>query len=423
MNDRNWRFDIGDVLDRTDLRQLLSEVSPTAGRNDRWHCPAFDHDDHNPSVTVHQDRNGHERWKCWSNPDHKGDAIDLVHMTRGGTAAEAIEYLAERAGIRPNEPLPQKIRRTPPPEPAAAMRPEVGTYVKLCAGVLRGPQGAQARDWLTARGITPAAIRANQIGLDPGRAVMRRSRGMPYGAGPAVTFPAFTPSGELTYVKARYLDPDTIGRKYDNVAKTKAPNPRIGFAQRPDGAPDRSGVVLVTEGMPDAVIAAQVGFSAAGILGNTTPDRFMAARLDMAADGRPIAFAIDRDIAGDAGAAVLMDHLQVRGIEPVTIELPDGLDLNDWALEDPTFADTIARELVDAGVSSLSGNRRGTTVTDGSGELGLASLMAEFDPPAVSAATIDGEVVPLEELMARLDTPLGSAATPDGPGDGLDGGL
>ena len=425
--DRNYRFDIGDVLDRIDLRRLLDEVSPTAGRADRWHCPAFDHDDHNPSVTINQDRNGHERWKCWSNPAHKGDAIDLVQMTRGGTKLEAIEYLAERAGIRPNEPLPAKIRRTPSPEAAAAMRPEVATYVKLCAGVLRGGQGASARDWLAARGITAETIEANRIGFDPGRQIMRRSQGLPYGKGPAVTFPSFSPGGELTYVKARYLDPDAVGRKYDNVAKTMAPNPRIGFARRPDNAPDRSGVVLVTEGMPDALIAAQAGFDAAGMLGNTTPDRFMAAKLDTAAAGRPIAFAIDHDIAGGEGATVLMDHLQVRGLEPVVIDLPDGFDLNDWALADPGFAEHLERELVGAGIATAPSRTAPSAHEHEAGrppggDMSLTDLMSAGDPTPVGHDEAMTDPASLHDLMARFN-PTPPEAGAARPGQGLDGGL
>ena len=116
MNSRA-RWEIADVLDRTDLAALLDELTQPAGRlgpGRRWHCPLPDHDDHHASVTMFRDRHGHERWRCWSG-DHRGDAIDLVTITHGATRADAIDWLATRAGMIPDRPLPPvPPKRTPP---------------------------------------------------------------------------------------------------------------------------------------------------------------------------------------------------------------------------------------------------------------------------------------------------------------------
>ena len=85
------------------------------------------------------------------------------------------------------------------------------------------------RDWLHARGIDDDTITANLIGADPGRRVMRRRGGLPYGADGRGDVPVYGPAGNLTYVQARYLDPDTAGRKYDNPAAALAPHPRLAF--------------------------------------------------------------------------------------------------------------------------------------------------------------------------------------------------
>ena len=84
MNDRGQphrRWEIDDVLARTDLARLLDELAQPAThavRGRRWHCPVPDHPDHRASVTMHTDHRGHERWRCWSGDDtHRGDAIDL----------------------------------------------------------------------------------------------------------------------------------------------------------------------------------------------------------------------------------------------------------------------------------------------------------------------------------------------------------
>ncbi|MCU1366247.1 MAG: zinc finger, CHC2-type, partial [Ilumatobacteraceae bacterium] len=227
------RWSIDDVLARTDLANLLDELGQPSGRlgpNRRWHCPVSGHEDHRASVSMYRDHHGHERWRCWSG-DHRGDAIDLVTITSNRDRTEAVDWLATRAGMIPDRPFPP-IQPKPAPEralPATVMAPVVERYVRLCASVLRGPQGAPVREWLHNRGINDDTIHANQIGADPSRAVLRRERGLPYGAAIAATFPALNPAGRVTYVQARYLDPDATGRKYDNPAAALAPHPRLAF--------------------------------------------------------------------------------------------------------------------------------------------------------------------------------------------------
>lgn len=122
--DRHAHWPIGDVLDRTDLAALLDELTEASGRlgpGRKWHCPIADHDDHHASVTMFRDRHGHERWRCWS-ADHRGDTIDLVAGVRRCDRLEAVDWLATRAGLIPDRPLPPiRSERTQPV--AAAVEP------------------------------------------------------------------------------------------------------------------------------------------------------------------------------------------------------------------------------------------------------------------------------------------------------------
>ncbi|MFT3851993.1 MAG: hypothetical protein QM733_04540 [Ilumatobacteraceae bacterium] len=268
----HWR--INDVLARTRLDDLLDEISGPAERNGpgrRWHCPAPDHDDHRASVTMHTDRHGHERWRCWSG-DHRGDAIDLVTITRHCERPDAVDWLATRAGMTPDRPLPAPVTKSRPAPAAATMDPAVNRYARICAAVLWSEQGAPVRDWLRQRDFDDATLRANLVGCDPGRDLMRRRRGLPYGKAIAATFPAFDPSGKVAFVQARYLDPSAVGRKYDNPAAALAPHPRIAFTRLPDGAAPRR-LMLVCEGMPDALTAAQAGYPSIALLGARPPIR------------------------------------------------------------------------------------------------------------------------------------------------------
>ena len=121
--DHRARWQIADVLDRTDLAALLDELtvpSTQLGPGRRWHCPMPEHDDHRASVTMHSDRHGHERWRCWSG-DHRGDAIDLVTAVSNRNRSEAIDWLATRGrhGARTDHSLrlrpdrSQRVRRRP----------------------------------------------------------------------------------------------------------------------------------------------------------------------------------------------------------------------------------------------------------------------------------------------------------------------
>jgi hypothetical protein len=343
-NERRGRWEIGDVLDRTDLAVLLDELTPPAGRlgpGRRWHCPLPDHDDVHASVTMFRDRHGHERWRCWS-ADHRGDALDLVAIVRGGDRGDALDWLATRAGMVPDRPLPpvHPKRTLQAPVAATVMSPLVERYVTTCEHILSGPHGRPVREWLHARGLDETTIAANRIGADPGRRSLSRSRGLPYGAGVAAVLPVFDAARNLTYVQARYLHPDRTGRKYDNPAPALAPHPRLAF---PSTTGTRGGVSLVCEGLPDALTAAQAGYHAVALLGAHTPDAAVAARLanHAASLGVDIAIACDPDPAGRHVAVTLADLFAPHAIHPRVITPPDGHDLNSWALTDPTWTNLV----------------------------------------------------------------------------------
>lgn len=343
-----WDFD--DVLARTDLRSLLDEVTHSNGKHGslaKWHCPDPHHADNRPSVTVTADHRGKERWRCWSSNDHRGDAIDLVRTVRGVSNVEAVDWLAGRAGMTPDRPLPPPLPRAPKRIASpSALDPMVERYVAKAEAVLRGSQGRPMREWLNARGINDDTIATNRLGADVGRQLMRRPRGLPYGAGTGVVFPAFDPNGEVSYVQTRYLDPDTAGRKYDNPASRLGTNPRVSFV-RPNQSESASGLLLVTEGIPDGLIAAQAGFGAVAIMGSQAPDALSATRVANHANalGATVVLAVDADPAGAQAVALLEGHLADAGASPTTVQLPAGLDLNDWALQEPGWADQIVQAI------------------------------------------------------------------------------
>jgi hypothetical protein len=160
---------------------------------------------------------------------------------------------------------------------------------------------------------------------------MSRQRGLPHGHSLAATFPALDPDGHVQYVQARYLEP--IGSdKYDNPAGSLGSNPRLAWTRTPD---DRTtpGVLLVTEGIPDALTAAGAGYAAVGILGSQAPDERVADVLSRHAGrtGRQLIAVVDADPAGRAWGTRIAYLLQARGRPVDIVEPPAGLDLNVWS--------------------------------------------------------------------------------------------
>lgn len=336
------RWKIADVLDRTDLARLLDDIAQPAthaARGRRWHCPLPDHDDHHASVTMHTDHRGHERWRCWSGDDtHRGDAIDLITATQRLSRAEAIDWLAKRAGMIADQPLPAPRRKRRPSRPTnVPLDPAVARYAQACERILWGSGGLPVREWLHGRGFTDELIAANHIGADPGRRKMRRRRGLPYGKGVAAVFPALDPDRKIQYLQARYLEPGD-GPKYDNPAAALGSNPRLAWTRtvgttRPD-------VLVVCEGIPDALTAAQAGFRSAAVLGSQAPDQSVATRLGVLAErqGLTLVAVVDNDPAGIAWGERLGELLADAGQALQVIEPPtEGLDLNTWAATDDTW--------------------------------------------------------------------------------------
>lgn len=340
--ERGPRWQIADVLDRTDLARLLDDIAQPATHNvrgRRWHCPLPDHDDLRPSVTMHTDHRGHERWRCWSGDDtHRGDAIDLAVATQRLTRVEAIDWLAQRARMIPDQPLPALVRKPRPAGPTVVpLDPAVTRYAAACERILWSPAGRPVRDWLSQRGLHEEIVRVNHVGADPGRRMMRRQRGLPYGNSIAAVLPALDPTGNVRYLQTRYLEPGG-GPKYDNPAAALGSNPRVAWTRT--DAPPRPGVLVVCEGIPDALTAAQAGYTATGILGSQSPDQSVAARLATHAERHDLAIVavIDSDPAGRAWGQRLGDLLTGHGSELTIIEPPaEGLDLNAWALDDSTW--------------------------------------------------------------------------------------
>ena len=334
-SDRPARVDRDDLLARVDLERLLDALCGEPTERRRWHCPDRDHPDAHPSVTVTVSGDGVQRWRCWSG-GHQGTAIDAVVAAQRVSVGAAMRWLADHYASLP--PLPH-----PPPPPAAPIGTpsrDVVEYVQRAERLLWSPAGAAQRDWLAARGLDAEVLRVNRVGADPGRRFLPRPRGLP-GGWPAVVYPALSPGGTITYVQARYLQPPAGRDNYDNPARSHATNPRVAWLRPCELA--RPGLLVVTEGVADGLVAAQAGFATAAVLGSQYPDRRVVDAVAATMERSPalrdgmVVVIFDGDDAGHAGRDRLVALLAERGVPVQAVTPPEGADLTVWAAGEPSW--------------------------------------------------------------------------------------
>ncbi len=115
------------------------------------------------------------------------------------------------------------------------------------------------------------------------------------------------------------------------------PPTRHSPGQQPVEPRSTNGPLVVTEGIPDALIATGAGMQSVGVLGSTAPSRHVAEQLKRSVAhrcdcGSSIVICFDADQPGRSAAARLAGLLHECETEGVTIvEPPDGMDITDCA--------------------------------------------------------------------------------------------
>lgn len=328
------------LLARTDLVIVLDSLTAGIGHGHRrrWRCPEPSHPDEHPSVSVTRDRSGTQRWRCWS-CGHGGTAIDAVIAAKQLGIGESMRWLNDHHAHL--EPMRRDTSQRP--RPLGLPSPHVIEYVERAEQLLRTSGGSEIRSWLHARGLDDEVLAVNRVGDDPGRRFLPRRRGLPPGH-PAAVFPALDVVGNITYFQARFLDPIRAGQKYGNPNGRLASNPGLSWT-RPARVIRRDLPLLITEGVPDALVAARAGMRSIALLGSVTGHRHVADQLEHAVnEGHvPVGVAVcfDADTAGRTGAARLTQYLTANGADVVNVEPPDGMDITDWAARDSLWTDHV----------------------------------------------------------------------------------
>jgi DNA primase len=159
-------FDVKEqVRQATDIVDLVGSYVPLRrqGRNFVGLCPW--HDDRRPSLQVNPERQSFKCWVC----DVGGDVFSFVMRMEGLEFREALEMLAERAGVplRPAAPSGGAQSGGPQSDKRTLLRVMAWAEEQFCRSLAEAPEAEPARRYVAERGISPDSVRRFHLGFAP----------------------------------------------------------------------------------------------------------------------------------------------------------------------------------------------------------------------------------------------------------------
>jgi DNA primase len=356
---------IAQVREATDIVTLIGEyvaLRPAGGSRMKGLCPF--HQEKTPSFIVNPQR-GYHCFGC----NESGDAIDFLQRQATLSFTEAVELLAQRAGIE----LQYEGR-------SAGERGSIGRKSRLLAAhaeavrfyhrlLIDDPEGAPARAYLSGRGYTRAVAERFRLGWAPASGWqaladhLRRARFTPeelVEAGLAkagsrglrdtfharVLFPVFDVAGEPVAFGGRVLQDRGNAPKYLNSAESPLWSKgrtlyALNWAKQPIV---RAGFALVVEGYTDVLSLHLAGVEQAVATCGTAlrSDHFKL----LGRFTEKVVLAFDADTAGaraaDRGLGELV-AIPGASMSAYVLAMPDGLDPADFVARygGPAFAELV----------------------------------------------------------------------------------
>lgn len=322
------------------------------------HCPW--HDDTRPSFQVNPNK---QTWTCWP-CDVRGDVFDFVMRREGVDFRQALEILAERAGI-PLTNMPSNIVKGSAQDKQTLYRAMAWAEEEYHQCLLNSDSAIPIREYLANRGITQESINTFKIGFAPlswtwlvdragntsfspeileacglvsanqrggwyerfrGRVLfpIRDTQQRAIAIGGRVV-PGLFPEGEEP--PAKYVNsPET--RLFSKSKNLYALNMARGHVQKTNVTEKR---LTIVEGYTDVVAAWQAGLqnvvAALGVALNEQHIRL----IKRFADG--ITLVLDGDDAGQRTMNTVLDLFVAHDIDLRILSLPDGLDPFDYLME------------------------------------------------------------------------------------------
>lgn len=364
------------VRQAIDIVDLVGHYIPLRrqGRGYVGLCPW--HDDTKPSLQVNPERQSFKCWVC----DIGGDIFSFIMKIEGVEFREALEMLAERAGValeprRTTRPADAETAEGGPADRRTLFRAMTWAEGQYHRCLLDAPEAEPARRYLADRGITQESIARFHLGFSPDRwdwilgqaeggsnrakvleavgLLVQRDDGSRYDRFKGrVLFSIRDAQGRPVGLGGRVL-PElgaTNPAKYINSPETPL------FAKSKllyglDVAKDpmrRTRTALVMEGYTDTIIAHQFGFdNAVAVLGTALGAehvRILKRFVDR------VVLVLDGDEAGQRRANEVLELFIAQQVDLRILTLPEGADPCDFLLTHgaEAFGELLDHEAVDA---------------------------------------------------------------------------
>jgi DNA primase len=349
--------EVAQVRAATDIVGLISEHAALRQQGRRWTglCPF--HGERTASFSVNAEEGLYYCFGCQAS----GDAISFVRAVEHMDFADAVRYLAERAGVVLHESAAggeDHRRRT---ALLAAMEQAVAWYHE---SLLSSPGAGHARDYLRSRGYDGAVVRQFRLGWAPddwdalssalglservltgtGLGFVNRRGRLQDSFRRRIIFPICDPSGHPIALGGRILpaakgaveNPDRAPEpKYKNSAETTVYVKRrtlyaLNWAKKDIVA---SGEIVVCEGYTDVIGCFQAGLPrAVATCGTALAEEHFTLLRNFA---RRIVLAYDADSAGQTATGRVYEWERKHEVDVFVAALPPGSDPGQLAQEDP----------------------------------------------------------------------------------------
>ncbi|MFI4897357.1 MAG: DNA primase [Phycisphaerales bacterium JB059] len=332
------------VRDASDIVAVIGQHLSLKAKGREYACLCPFHDDHNPSMSVVPHKQIFHCFVCGAG----GDVFTFVQRYHNMDFREALEFLAERAGIELTRRKPQARSEAGSDEPSRRDLIEANRVAAdFFRAILTHPEhGALAREVIERRRIAPEMVETFSIGASPNRwdgllqtvqskglnpahflgagLIKPKENGGAYDAlRNRLIFPIHEhPTGRVIAFGARRLD-DEDEPKYLNSPETPVFNKSktlFGLHQAARSI-QREGVAIIVEGYTDVIACHQAGITnVVGTLGTALTTQH-AAVLRRLCDAVVLLF--DADEAGQRAAD---RALEVMFSEEIDIRVGAGGD-------------------------------------------------------------------------------------------------
>jgi DNA primase len=335
------------VQQASDIVDVISEhVSlKKKGREMVGLCPF--HDDHRPSMNVNSIKQIFKCFACGAG----GDVFKFVQMRENLTFPQAVERLAERAGIKLQklETKDSKLKTNVDADPNKLARVNAWAAKYFQRNLNDEQKGKQTRDYLAKRQITPQSIKKWQLGLAINSSddllKAARAKNIPTKlleqAGLITTmnqdkfinrlmFPITDVTGRVIAFGGRTLN-DT-GAKYLNSPTTALfdkSNSMYGLEQARHQIVS-TGTAVVTEGYTDCIMAHQ--FDCTNVIATLGTSFTTGHGRILRRYAKKVVLVFDSDVAGVEAANRALDVCLSQRIDIRLASVPDGKDPCDFIL-------------------------------------------------------------------------------------------